>query len=92
MTALETLETKLPTKDYMQQLGGSLTFEIISAMREYAKIKCQEQRAICTEHTFIRSETRSGAMNQLVKNEHGETELFSVDTYSILNAPEPKFD
>lgn len=49
MNSIDVLKSKMPV-DYVNQLGGSLAYEIISAMREYAKLKCLEQRVLCSEH------------------------------------------
>lgn len=77
MSAVDILKSKLPD-GYIPELGGGLVYEIISAMREYAKLKCEEQRKLCYENGTI----------------HGcpQAEDQGIDEYSILKAPEPIFD
>jgi hypothetical protein len=57
---------------------------IISAMRKYAKIKCQEQREICA------NEAKGKYYTDMSKYPHHREPIADYD--SIINCPEPKFD
>ena len=58
--------------------------DTISAMKEYARIKCKEQRDLCYQnaHSYLDydCEREDGSPSSI------------VDEFSIKNAPEPKFD
>lgn len=69
---------------YLKDLiGNTGEDKVIQAMQAYAKQKCKEQREICAEKADYVYDADMASEGTL------ETE---IDTDSILNAPEPKFD
>lgn len=58
---------------------GEIYIELEDLLKEYARIKCKEQRIICSEH--------ADADYNITQS--GYTEVFVINS-SILNAPEPE--
>lgn len=58
---------------------GEIRDSIIDWLKEFARMKCEEQRKICADEAYITNEYGSGG------------QLFDcVDKDSIINSPNPK--
>jgi hypothetical protein len=80
MTAEELIENKHPI---MTEQNDWWWYEskIIEVMKEYARIKCAEQRKICAEYAEMDVDDTDYMNLKMV-----------IVKDSILNAPEPKYD
>jgi hypothetical protein len=82
MNALDILNNKINS----EPLSDLLKIYIVDAMRAYAKLKCSEQRELCSEHSELSYNNEDCTDSGL--NESAIT----IDKESIINSPEPNFD
>lgn len=90
MTAKEFIESKYP-----YTIVDALVFEDLELediLKEFAKLKCQEQRKICAENAMVNKQGQSPMYVQVLSAPdtiYADIE-FQVDKDSVINSPQPE--
>lgn len=90
MTAIGILNKICPhTLNIVLNQKGNF-YELVEAMKEYARIKCEEQRKLCAENAGIKILWAGQIMNTIPDVNPDINRIISDD--SIINAPSPIFN